>query len=66
MGAVVEMGVELSRMDHFVVVVVVAAVVLGGGAVADVVAVVYMYFEVGYSEMAWIQCPATFLKTLLP
>ena len=59
MGAVVEMGVELSRMDH-VVVVVVAAVVVVVGAVA------YMYFEVGYSEMAWIQCPATFLKTLLP
>ena len=58
MGAVVEMGVELSRMDH--VVVVAAAVVVVVGAVA------YMYFEVGYSEMAWIQCPATFLKTLLP
>ena len=57
MGAVVEMGVELSRMDH---VVVVAAAVVVVGAVA------YMYFEVGYSEMAWIQCPATFLKTLLP
>ena len=60
MGAVVEMGVELSRMDHVVVVVVAAAVVVVVGAVA------YMYFEVGYSEMAWIQCPATFLKTLLP
>ena len=59
MGAVVEMGVELNRMDH--VVVVAAAVVVGGGAIADVVAVAYMY-----SEMAWIQCPATFLKTLLP
>ena len=58
MGAVVEMGVELSRMDH--VVVVAAAVVVVVGAVA------YMYFEVGYSEMAWIQRPATFLKTLLP
>ena len=60
MGAGVEMGAELSRMD---LVVVVAVVV---GAVADVVAVARMYFEAGYSEMAWIQCPATFLKTLLP
>ena len=59
MGAVVEMGVELSRMEHVVVVVAAAVVVVVG-------AVVYMYFEVGYSEMAWIQCPATFLKTLLP
>ena len=62
MGAGVEMGAELSRMD-LVVVVVVAVVV---GAVADVVAVARMYFEAGYSEMAWIQSPATFLKTLLP
>ena len=58
MGASVEMGAELSRMDLVVVVVV--------GAVADVVAVACMYFEAGYSEMAWIQSPATFLKTLLP
>ena len=56
MGASVEMGAELSRMDLVVVV----------GAVADVVAVACMYFEAGYSEMAWIQSPATFLKTLLP
>ena len=60
MGAVVEMGVELSRMDHVVVVAAAVVVVVVVGAVA------YMYFEVGYSEMAWIQCPATFLKTLLP
>ena len=62
MGAVVEMGVELSRMDHVVVVVAAVVVVV----VVVVGAVAYMYFEVGYSEMAWIQCPATFLKTLLP
>ena len=67
MGAGVEMGAELSRMDLVVVVVVVVvAVVVVGGAVADVVAVACMYFEAGYSEMAWIQSPATFLKTLLP
>ena len=41
MGAGVEMGAELSRMDLAVVVV----------AVAEVVAVACMYFDVGYSEM---------------
>ena len=55
MDADVEMGAEPSRMDLVVVVV-----------VADVVAVARMYFEVGYSETAWIQSPVTFLKTLLP
>ena len=55
MDADVEMGAEPSRMDLVVVVV-----------VADVVAVARMYFEVGYSETAWIQSPVTFLMTLLP
>ena len=35
-----------------------AVVVVVGGVVADVVAVAYMFIEVGYSEMAWIQCPS--------
>ena len=51
MGAVVGTAAELSTMDHVVV-----------AAVVDVVAVVW----VDYSEIGWIQYPATFLTILLP